>query len=84
MTYSLKLDFRSGDKTKGQLPGTMMQVTLKAWGRDDEGGPPIVSHQCVGPTEWKFEMQRLRDELDVIEAEGLRRFHHYHKELQNR
>jgi hypothetical protein len=80
MTYSLKLDFKSGDVTKGQLPGVMMQVKLGVWGDSDEGAP-VVSHQCVGPTEWKAEMQRLRGELEVIEADGLREYDEYHRKL---
>jgi hypothetical protein len=80
LTYTFKLDFKSGDVTKGQLPGMMMRVKLGVFG-DYVEEAPIVSHECVGPTEWKSEIRRLRDELEVLEAEGLKKINDYHRKV---
>jgi len=80
VTYTFKLDFKSGDTTKGQLPGMMAQVKLGVFG-DDVEDAPVVSHQCLGPTEWKSEMQRLKDELEAVEAEGLRKINEHHRKV---
>jgi len=80
LTYTFKLDFKSGDFSKGQLPGMMAQVKLGVWGVYVEDAP-VVSLQCLGPTEWKSEMRRLKDELEVIEAEGLMKINEHHRKV---
>jgi hypothetical protein len=81
-TYNLELVFLGGDVEKGELPGAIAYVGVKQWIEEDENGQVLISHQCVGPSEWEAEITRLKRELDELLVAGKRAFEKYHRNLR--
>lgn len=81
-TYNLDLVFHGGDVEKGELPGAIAYVGVKQWIENDENGQVLISHQCVGPSEWEAEITRLKRELDELLVAEKRAFENYRKTLR--
>ena len=78
--YTFQLDFRAGDRTKGQLPFAGAQITLQHWSRN-ENDIPIVSPHCMGEVELEAAVRRLKGELDEILTTGRRKFAAHRREI---
>jgi hypothetical protein len=60
MTYSLRLHFGGSNVNKGDLPGAVAYIAVKdAVIVKEFGDATGISHQCMGPKELAYEIQRL-------------------------
>jgi hypothetical protein len=82
-TYNLDLLFLTPSKRDRWFP-PVAEVALKNWGM--RGDPPhdtwTISHECMSPSEFDDEIDRLVAELEKIRKEGHRRFARYRSALK--
>jgi len=71
MTHSLDLYFVKPEK---EFPGPpQANVYVKTHSRD-EGGPILITPNCVSLAEFEYEIKRLQNELDDILKKAKRNF----------
>jgi hypothetical protein len=83
-TYSLKLWFRGGDVDRDQLPGAVAHIAVKHATTTESDDEVFVSHLCMGPSELKAEVDRLKAELDSLLAAGNRKFADYERTTRDK
>lgn len=74
--HSLQLIFET--TKKAQLPDARANIGLHHW-THEEDGPPLITPNCVTIGEVRYQVKRLKQELDAIEAEATKKFRAYDK-----
>lgn len=80
-TYTLDLLFLA--PPEDALPGpAISHVSVKTWhkaGYKIKDEPPLLTPQCMGPAEIDNQINRLKDELEVIRAKAHRKYAAYRR-----
>ena len=80
-TYTLDLLFLA--PPEDALPGpAISHVSVKTWhkgGYKIQNEPPLLTPQCMGPTEIDNQIDRLKDELEAIRAKAHRKYAAYRR-----
>jgi hypothetical protein len=77
--HTLALLFK--ESPEGALPGPPTSwVCLSSCVGGHENWPPLLTPNCVNPTEIDYYIDRLKDELEIVRREAHRRYAAYYRE----
>jgi hypothetical protein len=75
-TSTLALWFK--ESPKGALPGPLTSwVCVKSYTGGDENLPPLLTPDCFSLAEINYQIDRLKDELEIVRREAHRRYAAY-------